>query len=371
MGEQLILFGINSLIDASREPVKSIEDLRNPDHFLNILSTIEAQQFDSHITISAQSDPIQNKFEFVLQYLSKYSTSSITEWNINELVQGNNVLLAKLALLAVFAAGDNIIFCSHLSVMYNVQYIRLMALFDLHMSETTENNLHQLNIDDCIIDAWPCLRTSTPPDQTTSFESVHPDIVEDSKCIHFYYREKKINGNFALFLYIDLNDSLNDNNHSSSLDRSFTPPEQSQISATTTQQSNGFQEDIFNVQYKLNDLQHKYADLEQRYNELKEQNRELSEKLLQQADYDTIKDECNKLREAVHRYEIENKRLQRINKNVHLNYTTEKINIPLKTEVFDHALTNLEQFDTTINSIKITQEANETGESSDEIKEKE
>jgi len=39
-----------------------------------------------------------------------------------------------------------------------------------------------------------------------------------------------------------------------------------------------------------------------------EKNRELSEKVFRQADYDTIKDERNKLREDVHRYEIENKR---------------------------------------------------------------
>ena len=41
---------------------------------------------------------------------------------------------------------------------------------------------------------------------------------------------------------------------------------------------------------------------------LEEKNRELSEKVLRQADYDSIKDERNKLREDLHRYEIDNKR---------------------------------------------------------------
>jgi len=42
--------------------------------------------------------------------------------------------------------------------------------------------------------------------------------------------------------------------------------------------------------------------------QFKEKNHELSEKVLRQADCNTIKDERNKLREDVHRYEIENKR---------------------------------------------------------------
>ena len=102
---------------------------------------------------------------------------------------------------------------------------------------------------------------------------------------------------------------------------------QSQIAAAaTTQQGYTFQEDLFNLRYKFNDLQQKYADLEKNFNELseyilvwisfihfyvkfkEEKNRELSEKVLRQAEYDTIKDERNKLCEDVHRYEIENKR---------------------------------------------------------------
>lgn len=39
-----------------------------------------------------------------------------------------------------------------------------------------------------------------------------------------------------------------------------------------------------------------------------DKNRELSEKVLRQTDYDVIKDERNRLREEVQRYESENKR---------------------------------------------------------------
>lgn len=41
---------------------------------------------------------------------------------------------------------------------------------------------------------------------------------------------------------------------------------------------------------------------------IEEKNRDLSERLLRQADYETIKDERNKLREELQRYEIDNKR---------------------------------------------------------------
>ncbi|CAF5160777.1 unnamed protein product, partial [Rotaria magnacalcarata] len=90
------------------------------------------------------------------------------------------------------------------------------------------------------------------------------------------------------------------------LDRSFTrSPGQSQAA---TQQARALQEDLFKVQYELDDLQHKYGGLEKSYHELKDKNRELSEKVLRQTDYDIIKDERNRLREDVHRFEVENKR---------------------------------------------------------------
>ncbi len=142
-----------------------------------------------------------------------------------------------------------------------------------------------------------------------------------------------------------MNDSLNNNSRSSILDRSFTRSpgvrifllsffhsyhlfiqQSNAAAAAATQQARALQEDLFKVQYEFDDLQHKYGGLEKSYNELsknfyfsilfisfliefqEEKNRELSEKVFRQADYDTIKDERNKLREDVHRYEIENKR---------------------------------------------------------------
>lgn len=39
-----------------------------------------------------------------------------------------------------------------------------------------------------------------------------------------------------------------------------------------------------------------------------EKNRDLSEKVLRQADYEAIKDDRNKLREDVHRHELDNRR---------------------------------------------------------------
>jgi hypothetical protein len=42
--------------------------------------------------------------------------------------------------------------------------------------------------------------------------------------------------------------------------------------------------------------------------DLEEKNRDLAERMLRQADYETLRDERNKLREDVHRHEVENKR---------------------------------------------------------------
>jgi hypothetical protein len=79
---------------------------------------------------------------------------------------------------------------------------------------------------------------------------------------------------------------LNNNNRSSILDRSFTRSpgvryfyyhflsnhhsfQQSQAAAAAaTQQARALQEDLFKVQYELDDFQHKYGGLEKSYNEL-------------------------------------------------------------------------------------------------------
>ncbi len=87
--------------------------------------------------------------------------------------------------------------------------------------------------------------------------------------------------------FVDLNDSLNNNSRSSILDRSFTRSpgvsfscisslylslffsQQSSIAmAAATQQARALQEDLFKVQYELDDLQNKYGGLEKSYNEL-------------------------------------------------------------------------------------------------------
>jgi hypothetical protein len=44
------------------------------------------------------------------------------------------------------------------------------------------------------------------------------------------------------------------------------------------------------------------------FNFTEEKNRDLSERILGQADYDTINDKRDKLREGIHRYKIENQR---------------------------------------------------------------
>jgi hypothetical protein len=112
--------------------VKSIEELRTAEQFINIISQMyeqlaffpnhinithlfsEAQKFaESRIGIPALNDSLQDKFQFVLEYLSsmynnffsirylsdlftEQSTSSITEWNIQELIRGNTILLSKV-----------------------------------------------------------------------------------------------------------------------------------------------------------------------------------------------------------------------------------------------------------------------------------
>ncbi|CAF0841450.1 unnamed protein product [Adineta steineri] len=295
VNEKLILFGINSLVTAPIEPIKSIEELRTGEHFINIITQIEAQKFaESRIDILSSNESVQEKFKFILEYLSKQSTSSITEWNINELIRGNDILLSKTALLVVFAAHADTYFYSKSLETDENQHEQLAALFDLHMIEATQNNPYQLNIDACLKED----AASTQPKQTT------PVI------------RKRRNTQIC-----NLNDSLNNNNRSSILDRSFTrsPGSFQQSHAAVlaaNQQARVLQEDLFKVQYELDDLQHKYGGLEKSYHELKDKNREYSEKILRQTDYDTIKDERNKLREDVHRYEIDNKRLQGVKENV-------------------------------------------------------
>ncbi|CAF3939050.1 unnamed protein product, partial [Adineta steineri] len=255
----------------------------------------EAQKFaESRIDILSSNESVQEKFKFILEYLSKQSTSSITEWNINELIRGNDILLSKTALLVVFAAHADTYFYSKSLETDENQHEQLAALFDLHMIEATQNNPYQLNIDACLKED----AASTQPKQTT------PVI------------RKRRNTQIC-----NLNDSLNNNNRSSILDRSFTrsPGSFQQSHAAVlaaNQQARVLQEDLFKVQYELDDLQHKYGGLEKSYHELKDKNREYSEKILRQTDYDTIKDERNKLREDVHRYEIDNKRLQGVKENV-------------------------------------------------------
>ncbi|CAF1184500.1 unnamed protein product [Rotaria sordida] len=292
VNEKLILFGINSLITTPLEPVKSIEEFRNAEHFLNIISQIEAQKFsESRINIPPLSDNVHDKFQFILEYLSKQSTSPITEWNINELIRGSDSLLSKMGLLVVFAAHADTYFYSKSLDADENQHEQLAALFDLHMIEGTQTNPYQLNVDACLKDD----SGSTQPKQTT------PVI------------RKRRNTQIC-----NLNDSLNNPNRSSILDRSFTrsPGQHQAAAAAATQQARALQEDLFKVQYELDDLQHKYGGLEKSYHELREKNRELSEKVLRQTDYDTIKDERNKLREDVHRYEIDNRRLQGVKENV-------------------------------------------------------
>ncbi|CAF0738237.1 unnamed protein product [Rotaria sordida] len=236
VNEELILFAINSLIGASLQPVTSINELQNANHFIEIISAVEARQFpEADISIPALTDSTEDKFEFILQYLSKQSTCSIMEWNLNELVHGNDVLL-----------------------------------FKLHMIKTVANDAYQLNVDACLQDA------------------------AKRKCVDP--------------LISDSNGSRNNNNHSLILDESCTcSTNQSQIGTVSIQSCNAIQEDVFKIQNILVNINNKYGDLEKRYNTLKRKHHELNEKVVQQIDYDIIKDERNQLREDIRRYEVENK----------------------------------------------------------------
>ncbi|CAF4295570.1 unnamed protein product, partial [Adineta steineri] len=71
VNEKLILFGINSLVTPPIEPIKSIEELRTGEHFINIITQIEAQKFaESRIDILSSNESVQEKFKFILEYLS-------------------------------------------------------------------------------------------------------------------------------------------------------------------------------------------------------------------------------------------------------------------------------------------------------------
>ncbi|CAF1069366.1 unnamed protein product [Rotaria sordida] len=270
VNEELILFAINSLIGASLQPVTSINELQNANHFIEIISAVEARQFpEADISIPALTDSTEDKFEFILQYLS---------------IHGNDVLLFKTALLVIFIARDEIFRSFHLSAFNNTQYKRLTTLFKLHMIKTVANDAYQLNVDACFIDA--CLQDDKESQKTTAAKR---------KCVDP--------------LISDSNGSRNNNNHSLILDESRTcSTNQSQIGTVSIQPCNAIQEDVFKIQNILVNINNKYGDLEKRYNTLKRKHNELNEKVVQQIDYDIIKDERNQLREDIRRYEVENKK---------------------------------------------------------------
>ena len=75
----------------------------------------EGQKFtESRIGVPASNESVQNKFQFILEYLSSRSdffswvnfsgcrieqcTSPISEWNVNDLIRGNDILLCKVIL---------------------------------------------------------------------------------------------------------------------------------------------------------------------------------------------------------------------------------------------------------------------------------
>ncbi|CAF3667253.1 unnamed protein product [Rotaria sordida] len=88
--------------------------------------------------------------------------------------------------------------------------------------------------------------------------------------------------------------------------------QQSQIGTVSIQPCNAIQEDVFKIQNILVNINNKYGDLEKRYNTLKRKHHELNEKVVQQIDYDIIKDERNQLREDIRRYEVENKKIREV-----------------------------------------------------------
>lgn len=126
------------------------------------------------------------------------STSSLAEWNVDELVRGNENLLSKTALLVVFAAHADTFFYSKSLDADETQHEQLAALFDSHMIEATQNNPYQLNVD-------ACLQTTNENSTatTTTTKQTTPII------------RKRRNTQIC-----NLNDSTNPN-RSSMLDRSF------------------------------------------------------------------------------------------------------------------------------------------------------
>ncbi|CAF4831630.1 unnamed protein product [Rotaria sp. Silwood1] len=112
--------GTNSLINRLIEPARPIEDRRGGTHFLNII--------------------VQ-------------STTSICEWNTNQLDQGNNLIFVKIALLIIYM-GFNDILTSTRSINPDYSYYNdLNEFFILHAVYNRAKGIHQLNLENCYHDS--------------------------------------------------------------------------------------------------------------------------------------------------------------------------------------------------------------------------
>ncbi|CAF3694176.1 unnamed protein product [Rotaria sp. Silwood1] len=112
--------GTNSLINRLIEPARPIEDRRGGTHFLNII--------------------VQ-------------STTSICEWNTNQLDQGNNLIFVKIALLIIYM-GFNDILTSTRSINPDYSYYNdLKEFFILHAVYNRAKGIHQLNLENCYHDS--------------------------------------------------------------------------------------------------------------------------------------------------------------------------------------------------------------------------
>ncbi|CAF4187591.1 unnamed protein product [Rotaria sp. Silwood2] len=145
------LTSLNCFVIAPFEPAQSIEELRDANHFIHIIDQFERRKSEAPRVIVPLFDTMKDKFQFVLDYLSNYSTHRISEWNTNDLAQGNVSLFAKVSLLMIFAFRHDLSYSVTLVTYYVHRIGRINDLFKLHMSRN-EYGLFQLDVNNCFID---------------------------------------------------------------------------------------------------------------------------------------------------------------------------------------------------------------------------
>jgi hypothetical protein len=136
-----------------------------------------------------------------------------------------------MAFLVIFVSRDELFRLLHLSMANHMQYQKLTNLFRSHMMRRTQNDGYLLNVDDCSAASKTfCFTISFLPsmilkllNQNKRYRSkeniqIHQLMVGSYNFVIEKYSLIEI----PLFLYVDQNDSLTNNNYLSILNRNST-----------------------------------------------------------------------------------------------------------------------------------------------------